>query len=342
MTPFIDPTADKVARQRLRPSFRTVQGEKVCQKWLASFGHRCFTCRVIAEEKLCSSLADAWGVTDSTVEAHHGGMNSATWFVIAGNRRWVAKAVVPGSRRPFLAGLTIASHVESAGVPAGAPVTTRQGEIVADVDGIPLALLDWVDGEEMSGRTADDQRFIGRTLGQVHEVLQDVSVDDADQFHWVDVQAPHLAARPWVRSAVASAVAAYDALAPSALSWGLLHTDPAPEAFRLDRLTGTCGLIDWSVAIRGPLLYDLASAVMYVGGPQQAACLIEAYLACETVTRAEVELGLATMLRFRGAVQADYFARRLTTGDLTGIAGNEGNEKGLEDARRWLGSLAAA
>jgi hypothetical protein len=42
------------------------------------------------------------------------------------------------------------------------------------------------------------------------------------------------------------------------------------------------------------------------------------------------------MLRFRWAVRADYFARRITENDLTGIAGPEENEKGLEDARRAL------
>ncbi|MFU8851937.1 phosphotransferase enzyme family protein [Micromonospora sp. SL1-18] len=291
---------------------------------------------MIAEEKLRSCLADAWGVADATVETHNGGMNSATWFIAAGDESWVAKAVVPASRRSFLGGLTVAGHIEAAGIPAGAPIATRQGKIATDIEGTPLALLRRVDGDELSGDTPDGQRLIGQTLGRVHEVLRDVSVDPADRFHWVDVQAAHLAVRPWVRPAVAAAVAAYDALGSSALSWGLLHTDPAPEAFRLDRRTGICGLIDWSVAITGPLLYDLASAVMYVGGPQRAGCLIEAYLTSGTVRRAEVEHGLLTMLRFRWAVQADYFARRLAIGDLTGLTSNEGNEKGLEDARQQL------
>ncbi|MFU8873942.1 phosphotransferase enzyme family protein [Micromonospora sp. SL4-19] len=291
---------------------------------------------MIDDERLRAGLADAWGVTDATVEAHHGGMNSATWFVTAGGERWVAKAVVPGSRRSFLGGLTVAGHVQAAGVPAGAPVPTRQGRVVADLDGVPLALLRWVVGEELSGRTRTEQRLIGSTLGRVHEALRDVRVADADRFHWVDGAAAHLALRPWVRPAVGAAVAAYDALDPGTLTWGLLHTDPAPEAFRLDGPSGTCGLIDWSVAISGPLLYDLASAVMYVGGPQRADCLVESYLACRTVTRAEVDRGLPAMLRFRWAVQADYFARRLATGDLTGIASDADNEKGLADARRRL------
>jgi hypothetical protein len=42
------------------------------------------------------------------------------------------------------------------------------------------------------------------------------------------------------------------------------------------------------------------------------------------------------MLRFRWAVQADYFAWRISVNDLTGISGPEENEKGLEDARRFL------
>ncbi|WP_255540675.1 phosphotransferase enzyme family protein [Micromonospora sp. 4G55] len=280
------------------------------------------------------------GLADPEVQPHHGGMNSATWFVTVGDERWVAKAVVPGARRSLVGGLTVAGHVAAAGIPAGASVMTTKGESVADVDGIPLALLRWVDGEELSGRTLDDQRLIGRTLGRVHRVLRDVPVARADRFHWLDLQATHLALRPWIRPSVAAAVAAYEALDPSTLSWGLLHTDPAPEAFRLNRRTGICGLIDWSVATIGPLLYDLASAVMYVGGPRQAECLIEAYLASRTLTRAEVEYGLSTMLRLRWAVQADYFARRLAVGDLTGISGIEENEKGLADARRRLGGSA--
>jgi homoserine kinase type II len=43
------------------------------------------------------------------------------------------------------------------------------------------------------------------------------------------------------------------------------------------------------------------------------------------------------MLRFRWAVQADYFARRVTGGDLTGVTGPADNERGLADAQRHLG-----
>jgi hypothetical protein len=87
------------------------------------------------------------------------------------------------------------------------------------------------------------------------------------------------------------------------------------------------------------LLYDLASAVMYVGGPARADHLVQAYLRQAVVAAAEVERLLPVLLRFRWAVQADYFARRIVEQDLTGVAGPADNEKGLEDARRWLGRL---
>jgi hypothetical protein len=64
--------------------------------------------------------------------------------------------------------------------------------------------------------------------------------------------------------------------------------------------------------------------------------LIRAYLGRGTIGATEVRQGLAPMLRFRWAVQANYFAWRIAENNLTGITGPEENEKGLEDARRSL------
>ncbi|MDR7276237.1 phosphotransferase enzyme family protein [Catenuloplanes atrovinosus] len=286
---------------------------------------------MIGDVRLRTRLAEAWGLTGATVEVHNGGINSATWFVADRGERWVAKAVAPGARRSFAGGLTVATALDAAGIPAGAPVPARDGDLVVDVDGIPLALLTWVDGEE-----ADDRRLIGTTLGRVHRTLRDVPMPDAERFHWVDPRADHLGLRPWVRPAVSAAVEAYDRLGPETLTWGLLHTDPNPDAFRVDRARGVCGVIDWSVAMTGPLLYDLASAVMYAGGPEHARDLIESYHAERVVPRAEVDRALGTMLRFRWAVQADYFARRIAGDDLTGGADNE---RGLADAGAWFSAF---
>jgi hypothetical protein len=157
---------------------------------------------------------------------------------------------------------------------------------------------------------AMNRSLIGETLARVHRSLQGSSVAEAARFHWVRPEAEHLGIRPWVRPAVA----ALDTRSES-LTWGLLHT------------------------LEGPLLYDLAPAVLYVGGPEHAESLVEAYLRHAVVPAVEVERSLLVMLRFRWAVQADYFAGRIVSDDLTGISGPADNENGLEDARRWLGRL---
>jgi homoserine kinase type II len=293
---------------------------------------------VITEAVLASWLRKYWTLTDVRVTVHDGGMGSATWFIEQDAHRWVAKAVAPAAGSQFAGGLSIARRLDRTGIPAGAPVPATNGQLAVDVGEGWLALLTWVPGHPLTGQEASDQALIGTTLACVHRTLEDCTADGAQRFHWVDPDADHLSLRPWLRPAISSAVDALDAADPGCMSWGLLHADPAPEAFRLDPATGRCGVIDWSYFLYGPLLYDLASAVMYLGGQNHAGELIDAYLREDVLGRAEVRAGLAPMLRFRWAVQANYFAWRIAENDLTGISGPHENEKGLEDARRSLTS----
>ena len=291
---------------------------------------------MITEPALLSCLSRYWGLRNVRVTVHDGGMGSRTWFVDLGDRRWVAKAVAPGDGRPFAGGLAIAGRLEQAGIPAGAPVAAVGGQLAVDVGDAWLALLTWVPGQALTGEEDAEQHLIGRTLAEVHRVLMGYEAAQAQRFHWVDPDADYLALRSWLRPAITAALDALDAARPDAMTWGLLHADPAPEAFRLDRTNRRCGVIDWSYALYGPLLYDLASAVMYVGGPDRARALVRSYLGTGILPATEVEHGLTPMLRFRWAVQANYFAWRIAGNNLTGISGPQDNEKGLEDARRFL------
>ena len=293
---------------------------------------------MITEPALVSWLGRYWGLTGVRISVHNGGMGSETWFVDLDDQRWVAKAVAPDGGRQFAGGMAIARRLEQAGLPAGAPVPARGGQLAVDAGDAWLALLTWVPGRPLTGQDDAEQDVIGRTLARVHRALAGYQVAAAQRFHWVDPDADYLSLRSWLRPAITAALGALDAARPATMSWGLLHADPAPEAFRLDPATGRCGVIDWSYALYGPLLYDLASAVMYVGGPDHAQALIRAYLAEGVLGAAEVEHGLAPMLRFRWAVQANYFAWRIAGNNLTGISGPQENEKGLEDARLFLTS----
>jgi homoserine kinase type II len=291
---------------------------------------------MLTDEVAARCLAEAWGLSAARLTRLDGGMGSRTWTVDHSGRRWVLKAVTPEVGAQMAGGLAVAQRLEHAGIRAGRPEPTKSGGLTATAGGCWLGLLAWVPGEPLTGAGERQRRLLGTTLARVHRALSGQEVPLTQRFHWVDPAAGHLALRPWLRPAVAAAVGAVDRRRGEGWSTGLLHADPAPGAFRLDPVTGQCGVIDWSAALRGPLLYDLASAVMYLGGPRSAADMIDAYLAAGTMGRTEVAEGLELMLRFRWAVQADYFARRITGNDLTGITGPEENEKGLEDARRAL------
>lgn len=286
------------------------------------------------ESQVRDLLRRHWAIHPTRVDALGGGMNSETWDLATPEGRLVLKAVVPRDTRGFEAGLHAASALEAGGIPAGAPRPTTDGAPSVRLPAATVALLRWVDGRELDGG-GDDPTVIGTTLARAHRVLASTHVPDAPSFDWIDVRADHLDVEPWVRPAVAAVLDEWAAARPRVTTWGFLHGDPAPEAFLQDT-TGTCGLIDWAGGVDGPCLYDVASAAMYLG-PDDAPAMVDAYREHGAVGDRELD-ELPTLLRLRFAVQADYFARRLHENDLTGIDGDEGNRKGLDDARRLLGA----
>lgn len=263
-----------------------------------------------------------------------GGMNSSAWRIAVGTEHLVAKAV-PGSHRGrFEAGLVVAESVEAGGISAGAPIRAADGALTVRLDGEVLAVLRWVPGRPLDAGHPMDQQWWGTTLAAVHRGLAGFTHPQLTRFHWVRPEAAHLDVEPWIRPAVGAAVTGVNRLrVTDQLTHGVVHGDPAPTEFRLDPATGRVGLLDWGSAVCGPLMYDLASAVMYAGGIDAAGELLDGYLSAGVVTWAECDSALPTMLRFRWAVQADYFAWRIATDDRTGITDPAQNWEGLHDAR---------
>ncbi|HWE63766.1 MAG TPA: phosphotransferase [Chloroflexota bacterium] len=289
------------------------------------------------EGTIVAAIPGHWDVgAIASVRRHGQGMNSMTWLVTTPTGRWIAKAVPESAAAQFDAGLVVAARLEAAGLPAGAPFPTIAGAISIPVAGCRLALLRYVDGHALNRANPNEQGLWGATLARAHALLQSSPLSSGVQgWHWVDPAAPHLDIEPWVRPAVRAAVARLHALQQEVpLTYGILHADPAPEAFLVER-RGSAAIIDWGSVTWGPLLYDIASVRLYAGDERIFANVLAGYLDIWPLPPEQL-IAIPDFLRFRWAVQADYFARRIQTNDLTGIAGPSENVEGLMAARRFL------
>lgn len=276
-----------------------------------------------------------WGMGGADVRPLGGGMNSETWRVRHQGSTYVAKHVPPSAVADLVAGGEIAATLARAGFVTGAPVPTYDGQLVlADHR---LALLEHVPGRELEGDSAEEQRWIAGTLAGVHTAGGPGTGPGtaAFQAEWLSPRLPGVDAHPWLPRAIEAVRAETD---PLTITWSLLHTDPTPEAFVHDEGTGVTGLIDWAGAKRGPVLYDVASAVMYLGGTGSATTFLSAYAAQGPLGADELQL-LDAFRRFRWAVQGAYFAWRLAAHDLTGGVEQADNRRGLDDARHGLAAL---
>ncbi|WP_088285006.1 phosphotransferase enzyme family protein [Kineosporia sp. A_224] len=269
-----------------------------------------------------------------------GGMNSQTWWVEHDGATFVAKSVPASGLPDLIAGAEVAAALADAGFVTGRPVPAREGMLV--LTDPALVLLQHVPGRELDGGTAEEQGWMADTLAGIHTAGNPAVGDPAlgpgtAAFapDWLSPHAPGVADHPWLTAAIDAVRAETD---PLTVTWSVLHTDPFPGAFIHDDRTGTTGLVDWAGARRGPVLYDVASAVMYLGGTDRAAAFLRRYSARGPLTAHELQ-HLDAFRRFRAAVQGVYFAGRLATNDLTGGIDTTENEKGLADARRLLATL---
>lgn len=280
-------------------------------------------------------LARFWGMDAADVRFLGDGMNSETWLVEHQGSNYVAKRVAPGALAELVAGCQVATALAAAGFVTGPPVPTSDGRLVLTEHA--MALLEYVPGRELEGESDEEQRWIARTLAGVHCAGSPASGPSPATFmaDWLSQVLPGVEAHPWLVKVVESVREETD---PLNVTWAVLHTDPAPEAFVRNDSTGVTGLIDWAGARRGPVLYDVASAVMYLGGPERAAAFLSTYRTYGPLAVGEME-HLDAFRRFREAIQGTYFAWRLAANDLTGVVDRAENEKGLNDARRRLAAL---
>jgi Ser/Thr protein kinase RdoA (MazF antagonist) len=270
------------------------------------------------DDRVRSLLRDQWHLVTADVRRITGGMLSQAWGVAVGDDRYVARLVDAAGRQPLEAGLAAAVQLRGSGVEAGQPVRTLGGGLTATTPAGALALLRRVPGRTLVGRDPIDQQFWGDRLGALHRMLQGFHHPGLRPWNLLDPDAAHLALEPWLRPAVTDAITATTRLTVTdRLTYGVLHGDPAPSDFVVDPDTGRAGVLDCGVSGSGPLIYDVAAAVIYAGGVERSAELLDGYLAASPVGGDELHAALPVLLRFRWAVQADRWAR---AGDRAALA----------------------
>ena len=289
---------------------------------------RCRACAGrVGRVDVAELLADRWCQKPTSVAQLPGGMGSTTWLAEGDEWRVVVKAV-DASDQGFGPGLGVAARLGDAGFVTGRPVPSRAGRLVEAYDGRLVGVLEFIDGVPLTGADAD---AVGEMLGRVHQATSTAEGDVAEWLQFLRAFESSLDLEDWIRPAVEGAMEGVRRLGP--LTWAWLHGDPAPEAF-MRQADGTVALIDWGAAMHAPVLYDVASAVMYLNSSNR---VVPAYLSRRPELTGEVEAGLDAFLQVRYAVQAGYFAWRCSNDVRTGIADPAENRKGLNDARRAFG-----
>ena len=235
-------------------------------------------------------------------------------LVSFGVERYVAIAAPATHRVRIEAALTAAERLSAGGVAAGAPFRTADGALTAPVGDHVVALLDHVSGRPLDPADPLDQVWWGSTLAAAHQRLCGFDHPGLVKFPRVRPEAAHLSVEPWLRPAVAAAVDALNKLSVTdQLTYGILHGAPGPAEFRIDADTGRAGLVDWTSIGTGPLVYDLACALV-ASGTMSGQAMLDSYVEAGLVTTDEVDSALPTMVRYRWAVLADESARRIAAG----------------------------
>lgn len=231
----------------------------------------------------------------------------------------MAKWAPAAARRGFEAGLCAAEHVDTAGICAGRPVRAADGALTTRAGDGVLALLRLVPGRPLRADDPIDQQWWGGALGAAHRSLRRFVHPALAKFQAaaVPAAAPHLAMEPWLAPALAETAAVVRrVMITDQLTYGVRHGSPTAGRFRLDSATGRVGLVRWTDAGTGPLLYDLAHAVLCAGGIGTDT-LVEAYVRAGPVPADECEAVLPSMLALRAAAHAAAVAGRIHAGGGT-------------------------
>ncbi|MGQ0432266.1 MAG: phosphotransferase enzyme family protein [Microthrixaceae bacterium] len=211
-------------------------------------------------EAVRSRCATGWGLSSPRVRPLPGpGLCSETWLVSQGEDHWVAKAI-PGDAAHrtlrFELGLRVAEELGHAGFRVGLPLRTTHGDIIDDIDGWKVALLEFEDGQPFDVTDHETAFETGKLIGRLHQGMQHLGVSAPAWTPEEDfLDAPCYSLRPGLADLAAEVIDAAR-LAASDLQVGWIHGDLNVDEI-LVAPSGTIAVVDWGAIHAAPQLLDL-------------------------------------------------------------------------------------
>ena len=166
---------------------------------------------------------------------------------------------------PFF--LTFMQHLAARGFPSATPIADRDGRLLGEVRGKPVAIVSFLTGLSVRRPTIDHCRAAGRGLAWLHEAAQGFAgqrENDLGHARWpamfAGLRSEADALKPGLADLVAGDVARIAAAWPHGLPQGVIHADYFPDNVFF-RGREFAGAIDFYFAAQDALAYDLAIAL---------------------------------------------------------------------------------
>ena len=192
------------------------------------------------------------------------GIENTNYFVSTTRGHYVLTLFEKLTARELPFYLNLMAHLARAGVPCPAPLASRAGGLLGELNGKPASLVTRLTGKDLSTPTVEDCAKVGAVLAQIHVAGQRYTahMDNPRGAAWwravmPDIL-PHLGADD--AALLRDEVAWQDAHTAAGLPQGAIHADLFRDNIFFDQ-GAVAGVIDFYFACTGALLYDVAITV---------------------------------------------------------------------------------
>jgi Ser/Thr protein kinase RdoA (MazF antagonist) len=244
-------------------------------------------------EQLTTVLAEHYGLVVVALEPVPDGFTRRTWSAWTGHSRYAVKVRVDRSTVALLDALRAAEL----GVRIPAPLRTRRGRLLAHpADGQPVAVFEWLDGEQLADWPAwplTALESLGGGIARLHQAAallprrRDVRVHgrslmtSVTALRWyAEHHQPDALARALLADRLPALLQVHRVLRDQGGSPGdrlvLCHTDLYADNLVVDE-AGSVGFLDWDDSALAPAEADFAVIARDQSSPDPLAAVVSGY-----------------------------------------------------------------